>query len=233
MKKPSKLPLIISIVAAVFSLALVTGVIFVITTFFRGSSDRSNSYSAAVRMVESAQKNFTVGETAAIGPYDVTSSINNEYIPSETELQAVEKVFDRAKRSSSSRPTDYYGYSLTPETGRYALVTLNLKYNENRSGYDDVSVSLGDWTNRFSEATLSGMMPLIANPDTGDYKASKGVVTAAKTAEGATLTLLYRVAQAKSTLALEYDITIFTKVSPIVGTEGMPSKEFKYTIGIQ
>lgn len=234
MKKSSKLPLIISIVVAVVAIGLVAGIVFVVTTFFRGSSDKSADYSAAVRMIESANKTFAAGEVAKVGPYDITATAQKDYTPSQTEADAAQKELNRAQRSNSinNRP-DAYGYSLTEETGQYILVTLNLKYDAARAGYDDLSTSSKDWVRQFADMTLTGHRPLVLTPDIEAYKTAQQLTADSKSTEGATLTLLYRVPRAETALTLNYDITIFTKVSPFVGTEGMPSKEYEYTIGIQ
>ncbi len=235
MAKSNKLPLIISLIALVVGVGLIAGILFLVTTFFRGSNDATGSYSAAVQTLESAQKSFVAGAVAQVGPYDVTTvSIDKGYTPSSTEADAIQKEFARAQRSTSSpNPTDYYGYSLTQETGQYALLTLNLKYNEARASYDRLQVSQGGWIDQFGSATLNEMVPLIVSPDVEDYQTSKRIITDAASASGATITLLYRVPKSETLFTLKYDIAIFTKVSPLVGTEGMPRKSYEYTIGIQ
>lgn len=216
MKKSSKLPLIISVIVAVGAIVLVAGIVFAVTIFFRGSSDKSANYSAAVQMVESANRTFIAGEVARVGPYDITTTAQKDYMPSQTEL-------NRVRRSDP----------LTEETGHYVLVTLNLKYDKARAAYDDLSTSSKDWTRQFASMVLNTKRPLILTPDIEAYKTAQQLTADSKSVQGATLTLLYFLPRAETALTLNYDITIFTKVSPFVGTEGMPSKEYEYTIGIQ
>lgn len=233
MAKTSKLPLVLSLVAAAVAISLLVGIGFVVSLFFRGSTSGTD-YASKVQMVESAPKSFAPGEVAKIGPYSVEASAQQGYSPTPAEAEAAQKVLDRRQRFDSiNNYPDTYGYSLTEETGQYVLVTLHLTYDQERSVVEGLSTNSKDWMGQFGSMRLNTTAPLVVTPDVENYKASQEVVADTKKASGATVTLLYRVQKPVNTLTLNYVITIFTKVSPIVGTEGMPRKGYTYTIGIQ
>lgn len=202
--------------------AMISGVILV-AKYFSTMNEKGSTYSATVQMAESAPKSFTSSEVAEIGPYDITVSAEKEYKPSQADLDAVQKQLNRTNNT----------YNLAGDSGQFVLVTLNVKYNEARSAYDSLSVSTSDWTGALSELLLNDMSALAVTPNIDTYKVSKPFAESTKSNEGAALTLLYRVPKGPEAYTLTYDITIFSKVSAIVGTEGMPRKTLEYTIGIQ
>lgn len=233
MKRSTKIALIVggSLIAAVGVLALLGAIIWS-GTLFGGST---SAYATKVNMLESAQKSFAIGQTAEIGPYDVkVVSLQQKYAPSEAEATTIDKVLARYKRLSDPETAiDHSGYSLTDETGQYVLLTLNVKNNTERSDYNDINTDTGSWLGQLGEAELGEIVPLVIAPDPELYTTEKEMAASAKTEEGLTMTLLYRVPVSVTAFTLEYDITVFTKVSAIVGTEGMPRKTYEYTIGIQ
>lgn len=221
MKKSGKLPLIISLVATVLGIALVVGIAFFVITYFRESSSRADSYAAAVQMMETTDKAFAVGETAHIGPYDIQIvSTQENYVPSEAEASTARKALARYERPVNS------------DTEHYVLVKMKVTYNPSRTDYDRLSTSTGGWLDQIDKITLNDNRALVVSPEAKE-QTPREREAAAKTDEGLEKTLIYRTAKETSSLTLGYKITIFTKVSSFVGTEGMPSKTYEYTISIQ
>lgn len=103
-------------------------------------------------------------------------------------------------------------------------VTLELSRSKTPIGK---GVSAADWTNGIRTMTLNG-------------KGSSKVETGGKSLGFDTIdkdgsqqvTLLYRIPQADA-LALEYTSYYFTRVSWLVGTEGMPTEDANYTIHLR
>lgn len=218
-----KLLVILGIVFGVVAVAAIILGGVLVAKYFSMMGDRGNDYTAIIQTLESAKKSFVAGEVAEIGPYDITASAQKEYKPSQEDLGTIEKQLNRNNNT----------YNLAGESGQFVLVTLNVKYNQTRSAYDSLSTSSKDWARELSNLGLNDMRALTITPDIDDYQTSKAFIADAKSSEGVTLSLLYRLPKVVEAYTLNYDISIFTKVSPIVGTEGMPRKTFEYTIGIQ
>jgi len=195
------------------------------------NGEQGKEYQAQVQTITNAKKDFTKGEVAEFGPYDVTVVSSEPYYQPTAEEQAIidEKYEDIRRDTSSGKPvSDWYGYGISDENAQYASVVLNVRYNEERAAqYDTLSPALKGWSEEFSGVTLEDMRSLRDVPDELD---SYRVPEEAKTAEGVTVPLLFRIDKTTASPVLTYEMVVFTKTSSIVGTEGMPSKEFIYSI---
>ena len=233
MKKSTKTAVIISSVVVVIVVLAGIGIAKLIGGVSQ-ISGQVNDYSATVQKFEASPKEFAAGETAQFGPYDVkVVSVERNYTPSTTEDRAIQKKFMQHKRNSDANGQDHTGYSFTNENAQYALVTLNVKHNEARADYDYLDFSTGSWLEDLGKMRLSDMICLVVTPDTADYTQEKQMKTAAKEETGTTMTMLYRLPNETTELTFTREITLFTKVSALVGTEGMPRKDYQYTIVVR
>ena len=232
MKKTTKKVFIAGIIGVCLTV-IVIGLVIIVGGVSK-LTGQVNDYSATVQKFNASPKEFAAGETAEFGPYDVTvTSIEKGYTPSSTEDRAIQKKFLQHRRHSASDSKDYTGYSFTNDNAQYTLVTLTVMFSQARAEYDDLDFSTGSWLEALGDMQLSDMIPLVTTPDPAEYPQEKQMKEAAKQDAGLAITMLYRLPNTTTELKLTSDITLFTKVSALVGTEGMPRKDYQYTIVVR
>ncbi|HEY8886762.1 MAG TPA: hypothetical protein VIM31_04695 [Candidatus Microsaccharimonas sp.] len=217
-KTTHSIPAIIGIITG--GIAILWGVVLIllISVFASHSfsllpaSDRDLAVTAQLN----AQKNFKLGETAKIGPMDVTIT-----------------KFER-------------NYTLTPAEAQLAKGTPPSEVVPNTAGYDhsvpidesdaeyvkvegtamlNDSQSLGDFSANVSSMELNNVEPYIFNDGLGRFHQLTSQ-------DPTTVVYVYRVRKDSPQLTLKYETIIFTSVLLFVGTEGAPSKQLTYTIAL-
>ncbi len=193
-----------SITIVVVGFTLIAGLstlVPVLENTFKGNTE----YPKAVETLEGAKKNFSVGETVQFGPFDITiRDIQKQYTPLSTEVAS-------------------------PKEGDvYTKFTADVSYNAERGKtYDRLLMDVRSWGDALGrlelDGTLCGVYPTIRELE--KYNATyedgyKNSTTITYLCKGETAT------PQEATL----DVSLFSKVSPIVGTEGMPRKNVTYSV---
>lgn len=233
--KKTKKPLVISLIAFAVSTILVIVAIAVALNVSSQINATHTEYAAAVKLIDEAKKDFSLGEVAEMGPYDVrVASLEGHYTPTDDENTAIQEFFSRQKRFDSINGyKDIYGYSLGQDEAQYIKVVLNARYNSDRSQYDTLSRAGDSWLENIGSMSTGATKPANVAPDVSDYKALKQLESGAADSNGSDISLIYRLPAATNSLTLGYKIDFFTKRSFLVGTEGMPRKEFSYSMAVQ
>lgn len=192
----------------------------------------AEGYSQRFAALEAAPKDFTASEPAQIGPYDITvTNVQPEYTPSAAEqsvIDALRKSMALRKNPSDS-PAASKGLMIPDASASYLKVSLTARTNQEREAlYARLTLSgTIDWIQSLALARVQDYRPILVQPG-GLEDLFRPPET--KTAEGLPITLLYRIDKTVGNTTLEYTQSVYSRTSAIVGTEGMPSKSFTYTI---
>jgi hypothetical protein len=206
-KTTSVAPAIIGIVAGAVAI-LVTVLVITLLSLFSGhspfaSSDRDRAVTAQIN----EQKDFTLGETAKIGPIDFTvTKVTPNYQPTADETDSGATPNEIIPDSSLSTYSNV-GSSIDEADAEYVVVDATQT--------DNGKLSLGDYDKQTQSMTLNNVMPI-------DYSS-----------KGGTLRYVYRIRKTNDSLVMRYDVTIWKSISPIVGTEGAPRQDLTYTIKLK
>jgi lipopolysaccharide export LptBFGC system permease protein LptF len=212
-KTTSVAPAVVGIVTGAVAI-LVTAIVIGLITFFMGHplfvpSDRDRAVTAMIN----EKKDFGVGETATIGSNDVTiTNVERNYTPTADEQKQskydnpVEATGDPNTLSNYRQDT---GTDIDETDAEYVVVKGTTARNQSLD-LEDGGFSISDWR-------LNKVRPYYTAPAVGD---SSG------------FSIIYRIRKDADKLVLKGDITIFTSVSPIVGTEGAPRKTLTYSIAL-
>lgn len=212
-------------------IALLVQIVVFVTlagTVLSGMSQRSQD----VAVIEDAQKNFAGDETVAFGPYDIrVADIQRNYTPSTSERAEIDmRLADLFAPEDYGTPTDY-GQAIPDSQATYTKLTLAGTYNAQRDEqYKKISMDTPSWGSALGELQLNGRLCVYKSLSDTELNAYDYAWNKEKT-EPFELTLICRGERSDDTEGtIDLEVGVFTKVSPIVGTEGMPREKFKYTI---
>ena len=162
-------------------------------------------YSTSVATLDAAKKNFTANETVEFGPFDVKiHDVQKGYTPT-------------AGETLSSR-----------EDTVYTKFTADVSYNSSRgASYDRLAMDVMSWGDALGQAALDGVE---CRTDRAEDVLEKYNASYRDGYTEAT-TITYLCASSDDSKGkLTMDVSLFSKVSPIVGTEGMPRKYVTYSV---
>jgi hypothetical protein len=205
-------------IVLVVMLLLATVTILGLVLFLNGAfQDKGpESANAAIQAQLAERKDFKAGETAKIGPLtlDVTN-IERNYLTTGQDIPLGSVApLGQAPADNKAGYTEVF---IPEEKSEYVLVEGEVELNGSKAmtRFDDELLSM----------RLNGVTPYA-------YKVTPDEFSRTKAQEGQTYTFryVYRIAKDSDTLRLEYSTTIFTKLSPIFGSEGAPSQYLKYSI---
>lgn len=211
---------------------IVYGAIFLVQAAGKALNPSADGYAERFAQLESAPKNFAASETAQIGPYDVTvTNVQRNYTPSaaeQTSIDALKKSSSRSKISGKSASL-LYGFGIPESSAQYLKISFSARTNQAREVVYDrlTSAKSIDWIQSFAYAEVQGYRPLAVQPAALEDALKPAE---AKTAQGLPMSLLYRIDATAQDTTLKYTQSVYSRVSGIVGTEGMPSQTFTYTI---
>ena len=196
-------------VAILWSAILIAFLSLFAGSFLSLPNDRDRAVTAQI----SEKKDFTVNETAKLGPIDFkVTKVERNYVPTLEEDKA--KIYPKEST---------HGEKYTPpvripdDEAEFVLVEATVTRNG--------SESLGGDDYQFKDIELNGVEPFIY--DRSDLMR--------KTYGPDTVSLrhVYRIRKGGDDLTLRHAVSIYKKVSSIVGTEGMPTEYLIYTIKLQ
>jgi hypothetical protein len=169
---------------------------------------------ALVQAQSEAQKNFTIGETAKIGEMNVDiKTVERNYVPSAEEMRIINL---NTPPTENGPVSNIYtsGTTIADDEAEYVYVA--------GSAYLNGADSLGD-NGDLSTMQLNNVSASLFNGVNDRYYhlASK---------EPTPISFVYRIRKDSTSLTMRYVATVYTSVSPLVGTEGAPTKTFTYTI---
>ncbi len=190
----------------------------------------SSDYPDRVAAYEAVNKTFTVGQTMQYGPLDIKAKvISQNFKPSPEELAYIDKIY--AKESQKSRQ-EYY---LDDNTAQYVQARFTVQYVAARDGQDNITFDDFDpFLSRLNMAKLNNTYPLVywikdvAQPRT---LLSDNAIETIKEGDPIEFVYLFKVPAATEG-KLTLNVSAYTSVSPIVGTEGMPRKQFTYSLAL-
>jgi len=171
---------------------------------------------ALVQAQSEAQKKFTIGETAKIGGMNVDiKTVERNYAPSSEEMRIMNLNTPPTENGPGSKLYTS-GTTIADDEAEYIYVT--------GSAYLNGSDSLGD-NGDLSATQLNNVYPSLFNGTHTPYYhlASK---------DPTPISFVYRIRKDSTALTMKYVSTVYTSVSPLVGTEGAPTKTFTYTIAL-
>lgn len=215
-QKKWKVGLFTGIIAVIISIGVI---LFSLLVSIVGSDSiletlGDGGYKQQISSLEADRKTFASNEIAQFGPYDVTiASVQPSHTLTQEQQQRVSYVERRLTTDTSLKT---YGFDSSDADTQYVQVTISVKRNLARSEtYGKLATVNRSWTAVFEEVELNGRGNIAELSPEGD--AFEAV-------------LLFRLPKTETPKQLEYSVNLFTAISSIVGTEGMPSKEFIYTI---
>ncbi|HEY8992881.1 MAG TPA: DUF4190 domain-containing protein [Candidatus Microsaccharimonas sp.] len=169
---------------------------------------------ALVQAQSEAQKDFKIGETAKIGGMNVDiKTVERNYVPSAEEMKTINLNTPPTENSPSGNVYSN-GTTIADDEAEYVYVagTANLNGNDTLGDIGDLSTT-----------QLNNVSPSLFN---GTHSRYNGLTSNDPTP----ISFVYRIRKDSTALTMEYKATVYTSVSPLVGTEGAPTKTFTYTI---
>lgn len=202
------------------------------------SAQINQNYDERVAAMTDAKKDFSKDETLVAGPVSLAvTSVSTNYQLDEKTVTYVQSLQDRAAKSRKS-DLDNEHYAWSEPNPQYVLIQSRLTYDAN--GYKEAKYP-----------TFDGYpLDIVLSAHIGQYDAVATWVNETTVFQGSngdgydlekalngknegTITYLFRVAPETPVKKLELQTTIFSKVSSIVGTEGMPRRDIQYSIGLE
>jgi|GEM_PF-6125148 len=173
--------------------------------------NNSSKYSASVGALDAAQKDFTADEIVAFGPFDLTiRDIQSPYTPGTEEATALQPRLD-------------------DEAAVYTKFTIDIAYNASRGAtYNTLSMDVRSWGDALYGPVLDGTQCTAESGARDELEKYNATYKEGYT-EPTTVTYVC-ISAPDSPKKLTLDISLFSKVSPIVGTEGMPRKNVTYSV---
>lgn len=203
------------------------GVIGTVSDSVRKNAD----YPDRVAAYGQVNKTFTKGQTMQYGPVDMTATqVTQNYQPS-AELAA-----DIQRQTAKERREGRTDKGLDLTDAQYVLVSTQVNYQKAREGQHRVIFQDGNdvFVSSLNNLQLDGMYPIAfwlndVSRSLGQLNLDE--VKKIKSGDPARLTYLYRVPlQSEGTLVNR--VVAYTRVSSIVGTEGMPSQRYTYSLSV-
>lgn len=194
------------------------GIILLLSLIFGGHfslppSTRDNQVAAQVN----EKKDFTSNETIKMGPIDVKiTNVQRNYVLTADDNMLGTKGGSKGMLYSNTQNDPV----LSEDQVEYVLVEGTEQINK--------SPFLGDDDIELSDMMLNNTSPYVYKGGLDEYRyPSASPVTAVP------FSFIYRIEKGSESLTLERSVTIWAKVSAIVGTEGMPRKTLTYTIALK
>lgn len=211
---------IASIAAAVLSLGAVIG----------NTINSQNAYGPSFSQFEAADKTFTTSEVIEYGPYDLkVRDIQKAYILSPEEAVYIDAEIEDAKQDHFHSEYDTYGQSTPTEERVYTKFTIDLAYNAERGPtYAKIMMDVSSWGDGLANLALDDT-ECIARSLTNKQLEVYNHQYSDEYLNPATITYIC-IGKTATPKEASLDVSAFSKVSAIVGTEGMPRKSFTYLI---
>jgi hypothetical protein len=145
------------------------------------------------------------------------TKFERNYVPTEDDVAVMKKNTPPYETDPTANKLSS-GVNLSEDEVEYVYVEGTASLNG--------STSLGDFDTNLSQFKLNNVEPYVySNQSSGRSRYSR-----LESHSPEPITFLYRIRKDSATLTLKYVDTIYTSVSPIVGTEGAPRKDLTYTI---
>lgn len=194
-----------SVVAMIVVLGMLLTNLSNLVPVIQNTVKTSSEYPKAVATLKAAEKDFTVSQTVEFGPFDI-------------------KI-----RDIQTGYTPLAGEVAQPGAGdMYTKFVADVSYNASRgASYDRISMDLRSWGDALATLKLDGTR-CSTNP-TRDVLEKYNAPYDETYKEPTTITYVCAGTASTPTHAT-LDVSYFSKVSSIVGTEGMPRGDAMYTI---
>ena len=204
------LPIISAIIAI---LGVVTFLLFLNGTF---QDKGSGSTYAAIQSQLSEKKEFSPGESAKIGPItlNVTQVTRNYQITASDKPLGSSAPMALVPANTKSGVT---AVSILENDAEYIVIEGVVRLNGSKA--------MTNFDDELSSMRLNGVSPYAYTADPDELNR-----TQAKEGKEYQVRYVYRIAKDATTLTLVYGTSIYTKLNPIFGSEGAPSKYLTYTI---
>lgn len=213
------------IVGSINGLPQLAGIISTVSD----SAQKNSDYGERVAAYEAKNKTFSVGQTMQYGPVDVTAvGVVRNYQPSAEVIAYLDKRYE-----GDSADQDR-GYSLA--NGEYVYVTVKASYDASREGADRVTFDSSNFVEMLNGAQLddaSALMYWVGDTAQPLGRLDTSIVKTIKAGGEHQLTYLYKIPAGSTATPLTYDVGYYTRVSSIVGTEGMPTKLATYSLALE
>lgn len=240
--------LIIGIIVGVIVVTLATFMLFIVIKSLPfigiiGKSFQINSnYSDRVTAMQAeAGKTAGIGESLKAGPFSIKlQNVTPNYQPTQQQQDYIDNLRNKDTRTRDNSMRERYAkqYAWNDNNARYVLVHTEVSYDAEGVEKGTVYPTFADSAvDILSSATIGDATPVITwvgdAPDAGRRFLSAEGISAVKSAEPVVVTYLFRMNAQAPINKLSYTAMIFSAVSNIVGTEGMPRQEFTYTFTLQ
>lgn len=246
-KKKSRKPLIIGIILAVVMLVFAVYGTFVVIKLapFIGvigkSSQINSNYGDRVAAMRSASKQAGVGDSLQAGPFAIkVTAVEFNYQPDQRNMEYIESLRSKDTRSRQKDTAEYNAkrYAWNTDAVQYVLVYSEVTYDlEGENKGTVYPVFTNDEADIIASAAIGENRPVIRwvgeQSDPGRNFLSDENVKALKEGQPIKVTYLFRVPTSASADTLSYKAQFFSKVSNIVGTEGMPRDELTYNFTLK
>lgn len=238
-KKSKNAPLIIGlsiggVLLVGLLIAAVIQAVSAVSPFFSAigtSVEKNSNYDQRVAALDNQNKTFALGQTMQYGPIDITAtSATQQDQPSQAELDYIAKQYT-PKKLDFQNAEQYYGLDI--QDPQYVRVTVKVQYDAARSDSQTYPTLDGQWGSYLDSVMLDGRAPVVyyvdgalRQPGVLDYKD----VNALQAGTPFEFQYLYLAPKTGAQGQLSAIQRAYTKVSSLVGTEGMPVKQYTYTL---
>jgi hypothetical protein len=218
-KTSSTVPAIIGIVIGAFAIVFGAIIIVLISLFTGGIPTVASARDTAVTAQINEQKDFTLHDTIRMGPIDVKiADVQRNYTPTADEVASTKGVKPAEIVSADST----YPQTTTLNENEVEYVKVEGTVQVNGRTY------LGDDDLELANTTLNNVLPYTYVGGLDGYRNSTTAPTTA-----APFTYVFRIRKGSDALVMQRSVSIWKKISAIVGTEGMPRAQLVYTISLQ
>ncbi len=197
---------------------------------FISQSTENSDYADRFAAYKQVNKTFTIGETMKFGPVDVTATtVTQNFQPSAEELAYIETVY--AKDPERSYPR----YDANATDTQYVQARFTIQYDASRKDQQRILFNEMDpFTATFNGAKLNDTYSLvywIDNVAQPQYRSSGETVKLIEEGKPLEVVYLFKIpTKSEGIFALTNEA--YSRTSSIVGTEGMPTTEFTYTLAL-
>ncbi len=235
----SKAPWIIGgVIAALLLIGAVVAVVNIapFISTIASSAQKNSNYSQRVEAVEAQPTKIAPGETLKSGPVSIkVTGTERHYQPTERDATYIEslRMKDLSKKESD---VESKWYSWNTDAVEYVLVRTDVEYDVDGVNKGTVYPMSADdtWVTIASNVRIGETKPVITWVGEAYEPArtyfSDDNIDELESGRTIVVTYLFRVPQGSSTTTMNFETTIYAKVSSFVGTEGMPRKKLTYTV---
>jgi len=219
-----------SILMIIAAVGFVSALVPIISSI-NSSSSANADYPERIEAFEAAKKNFTVDETVEFGPYDLAvRDIQRTYIPSSQEAAIINEAVADARTDKYDKKHNTYGQNTASEDMVYTKFIVDLSHNAERAEvYKKITMSMPSWGAALTELKLDGNECIWRSVDEGDELRNYDNQYREESLKPVSVTYIC-IGETATPTEVELEVSAFSRVSSIVGTEGMPRKQFIYTI---